>query len=71
MTAARERTVKQSDSKADWIDDKCPRCQGTGADPDQSVLSVSVDPTLYLSFASRREAGEVEDASQPESPEGQ
>jgi hypothetical protein len=26
---------------------------------------------LYLSFASRREAGEVEDASQPESPEGQ
>ena len=28
-------------------------------------------PPLYLSFASRREAGEVEDASQPESPEGQ
>ena len=26
---------------------------------------------LYLSFASRREAGEVEDASQPEPPQGQ
>ncbi len=26
---------------------------------------------LYLSIASRREAGEVEDASQPEPPQGQ
>jgi hypothetical protein len=26
---------------------------------------------LYLSFASWREAGEVEDASQPEPPQGQ
>jgi len=25
---------------------------------------------LYLSFANRREAGEVEEASQPESPQG-
>jgi len=37
--------VKQSESKADWIDDKCPRCRGTGTDPDQSVLAVAVDPT--------------------------
>ena len=40
----------------------------------QDEVSGSMEPfdraPLYLSFANRREAGEVEEASQPESPQG-
>jgi hypothetical protein len=39
-------------------------------DNDSSNFAAA-QPPLYLSFASRREAGEVEDASQPEPPQGQ
>lgn len=30
-----ERAIMEKETKADWIEDKCPRCLGTGADPDQ------------------------------------
>jgi hypothetical protein len=28
--------MRRAETKADWIDDKCARCRGSGADPDQS-----------------------------------
>lgn len=51
-------------SKADFIEDKCPRCRGNGADPDQSRVPrheaddpISGEPSFQVSADPCRQCG--------------
>jgi hypothetical protein len=54
----------EKETKADFIEDKCPRCGGTGADPDQSRVPrrvaddpISGEPRIQVSADRCRHCG--------------
>jgi hypothetical protein len=50
--------MRRAETKADWIDDICPRCRGTGADPDQSGIPRKLpDGTIQVSADCCRQCG--------------
>jgi hypothetical protein len=38
--------MKLTEAKADSVDNKCPRCRGTGADPEQPRVPLPLAPVL-------------------------
>jgi len=54
----------EKETKADWIEDKCPRCDGTGVDRDQSRVprrveddQISGEPRIQVSADPCRHCG--------------